>query len=150
MTDDELTELAKELFRTFARFEYALKNAGFHTGDGEAKPHWRNFALSIDGSLDEQGDPDLAAAIGYVLEQPPHKQIVRNGALDWELAPPQTDSRADLVLIYVRRVRNNLFHGGKFNGHWFDPDRSENLMKSSLVILNAALVASTPVRLAYG
>lgn len=150
MTDDELTELAKELFRIFARFEYALKEAGFHTGEGDASPHWRNFALSIDESLEEQATLELAAAIGYILEQPPHKQVVRNGILDWELAPPQTDSRANLVLLYVRRVRNNLFHGGKFNGHWFDPDRSEILMKSSLVILNAALALSAPVRHAYG
>jgi hypothetical protein len=105
MTDDELTELAKELFKIFARFEYALKEAGFHTGEGDASPHWRNFALSVDESLEEQAIPELAS---------------------------------------------NLFHGGKFNGHWFDPDRSENLMKSSLVILNAALAASDPVRQAYG
>lgn len=150
MTDEELTELAKELFRTFARFEFALKEAGFHTGEGDASPHWRNFALSIDAVLEEQATPELAAAIEYILEEPPHKQVVRNGALTWELAPPQTDSRADLVLLYVRRVRNNLFHGGKFNGHWFDPDRSESLMTSSLVILNAALAASQPVGQAFG
>jgi len=40
MTDDELTELAKELFRIFARFEYALKEAGFLTGEGDVSPHW--------------------------------------------------------------------------------------------------------------
>jgi len=150
MTDHELTEFAKELFRIFARFEYALKEAGFHTGEGDASPHWRNFALSIDELLDEQATPELTAAIGYILDQPPRKQVVRNGELAWELAPPQTDSRADLLLLYVRRVRNNLFHGGKFNGHWFEPDRSETLMKSALVILNAALAASDPVRQAYG
>jgi len=150
MTDVELTELAKELFRIFARFEYALKEVGFHTGEGDASPHWRNFALSIDEILEEQATSELTAAIGYILDQPPRKQVVRNGELTWELAPPQTDSRADLLLLYVRRVRNNLFHGGKFNGHWFEPDRSETLMKSSLVVLNAALAASDPVRRAYG
>jgi hypothetical protein len=150
MTDDELTDLAKELFRTFARFEYALKEVGFHMGEGDATPDWRRFALSIEQELEQPQHNELAAAIEFLLAEPPNKQMVRNGALSWEAAPPQTNSRADLVLIYVRRVRNNLFHGGKFNVHWFDRDRSGRLIENSLIILRAALAASPAVRAAYG
>jgi hypothetical protein len=30
-----------------------------------------------------------------------------------------TTTVSDLILNSVHRVRNNLFHGGKFNGRWF-------------------------------
>jgi len=46
--------------------------------------------------------------------------------------PPETDLRSDLVLQYVRRVRNNFFHDGKFSGRWFEPERSTLLLKHSL------------------
>jgi hypothetical protein len=36
----QLDQLAIETFRTFARFEYSLKAAGFHNANGDAKPDW--------------------------------------------------------------------------------------------------------------
>lgn len=62
------------------------------------------------------------------------------------MVAPNTDLRSDLVLLYVRRIRNNLFHGGKFNGHWFEPKRSEELLRHSLTILRGCLAASKEVR----
>jgi hypothetical protein len=150
MTDPELNELSQEVFRTFARCEYALKAAGFHCGDGDANVNWRNFAVSIEHAFANPHDPVFANAITYILAQPPKKQVVKNGQFQWEAAIPPTNSRADLVLLYVRRVRNNLFHGGKFNGHWFEPQRSGDLLRHSLVILKAAVQASALVNAAYG
>ena len=40
-----LTWLTK-LFEAFARFEYALKAAGFHDGEGAAEVNWREFVAS--------------------------------------------------------------------------------------------------------
>jgi len=57
--------------------------------------------------------------------------------------------QSDLVLQYVRRVRNNLFHGGKFNGRWFEPERSAELLIHCLTILNACLEVSPEVGEAY-
>lgn len=65
--------------------------------------------------------------------------MIKNGLIAWDDSRPQTDSRADELLIYVRRVRNNLFHGGKFNGHWFEPERSEPLLRYSIAILDACI-----------
>lgn len=76
-----LDQLATEMFRTFARFEYALKAVGFHNGDGAAEPNWRSFAQSIPDLLDDPGDPDLAAAVCYILDHPPKKQTIANGVL---------------------------------------------------------------------
>jgi hypothetical protein len=76
------------------------------------------------------------------------KQIARDGRLEWSDAPP--DGTPTVVLFqYIRRVRNNLFHGGKFNGRWFDPERSERLIGSSLVVLDACLDASPELREVY-
>lgn len=149
VSDEALHSLATELFRTFARFEYALKAAGFHQGEGEAKPDWRKFALSIEPQFQNPTTGELRAAIEYLLDKPPKKQVIRNNMLEWSTAFPSTDSQADLILLYVRRVRNNLFHGGKFNGHWFAPERSEALLRYSLVILKNCLDASPQVATAY-
>lgn len=144
-----LDELATEMFRTFARFEYALKAAGFHNGDGAAEPNWRSFAQSIPAVFDNPGDPDLEAAVGYILDHPPKKQIIADGLLTWSVSAPDTDLKSDRVLIYMRRVRNNLFHGGKFNGRWFEPERSEFLLRHSLVILRACIDASNDLGQAF-
>lgn len=149
MSEKVLNNLATDLFVTFSRFEYALKHTGFHKGDGDAQPNWRRFALSVDPKLMNSSSTELGVAIDYLLQHPPKKQVIRNGLLEWKEAKPNTNSKADLVLLYVRRVRNNLFHGGKFNGHWFVPERSEKLLRCSLVTLNACLKSSSDVRETY-
>lgn len=141
---------AAALFRQFARFEYALKAAGHHNGEGAAQPNWRSFAEAINADFAKVEGEDFAAALKYLREHPPKKQVVRNGVLDWEDIEPQTDLEADRILLYVRRVRNNLFHGGKFNGRWFEPQRSAELLQHSMAILDGCLRLSSAVREAYG
>lgn len=148
--ETRLTRLTAEFFRTFARMEYALKAAGYHRGEGDANPDWQRFAVTVEGAVANPDDRRLRAAIDYISQRPPRKQVIRNGQLAWEDAIPQTNSQADLLLLYVRRVRNNLFHGGKFNGHWFEPERSDALIRHSLVILRACRDASDEVTRAYG
>ena len=43
-SEAEFEQLSIELFRMFARFEYALKAAGFHNCDGKADANWKSFA----------------------------------------------------------------------------------------------------------
>lgn len=142
-------KLSIELFQKFARFEYALKAAGFHCREGDAEPDWRNFARSVGKTLEEPNSEDLQEAIQYILRKPPKKQVIRDGTIQWDEGDPGHMSKPELVLLYVRRVRNNLFHGGKFHGHWFPPDRDHNLLRHSLTIVEACLEASVPVREAY-
>jgi hypothetical protein len=145
----ELDALANTMFRVFARCEYALWAAGYHQGEGTAQPDWTGFATAVEPILANCEDAELQAAIAYFNARPPKKQVVRDDVLDWSEEPPQAVSEADRVLLYVRRVRNNLFHGGKFNGRWFEPQRSEELLRHSLVILDACVKGSPPVREAY-
>jgi len=144
-----LDGLAEKLFHVFSRTEYALKASGFNNGDGEAKANWRDFALAVEHVIANPSSPKLQEAIKFFLNAPPKKQVIVGGVIQWQVSEPPTDSPADKLLIYVRRVRNNLFHGGKFNGHWFEPERSEPLLRHSLTILTACVESVHSVREAY-
>jgi hypothetical protein len=146
---DPLDGSAHEVFVTFARCEYALKAAGFHKGDGVAEPNWQDFAASVLIIFDNPPYADLKEAVEYICHHPPKRQMIKDGNLVWEDAAANTNLQSDLVLTYVRRVRNNLFHGGKFNGRWFAPERCELLLRHCLTILHACLDASEEVREAY-
>ncbi len=147
--DDPLDQLSFEVFREFARCEYALKAAGFRSGGKNVSADWKAFAEALGTPFEQPRDPALAASIDYLLRHPPKKQVLRGDQLAWDDTPPQAASHADLVLAYVRRVRNNLFHGGKFNGHWFEPQRSSELLAHSLCILRHAVEGHARVRAAY-
>lgn len=144
-----LDDLAGELFHVFSRLEYSLKATGYNNGDGKAEANWRKFALDVEGLIANPTPKPLKDAIDFILNAPPKKQVIRNGLIKWETAEPTTNSLADKLLIYIRRVRNNLFHGGKFNGHWFDPERSEPLLRNSLVVLSCCMESAPDVREAY-
>ena len=150
--NEDLDSLACEFFRTFARFEYALKATGFYRHDRNyAEPDWTRFAESapVRGVLDDPVDAGLTEAIVYILNQPPGKQVIENGGLAWSDRPPDAASQSGRVLGLVCRVRNNLFHGGKGNQHWIDPERTEQLLRHSLTVLHGWLDASEDVAGAY-
>lgn len=145
----ELNKLASEMFHTFSRMEYALKASGFNNGNGEAKANWRDFALSVEPLIDTPSTEALKEAIKFIMNEPPKKQMIIDGNIQWQSIEPQTNSQADKLLIYIRRIRNNLFHGGKFNGHWFEPERSEPLLQHSLVVLHECIDYVEDVKNAY-
>ena len=143
----DLDRVGLELFWSFARVEGALKAAGFLKKlNGPAEADWDRFAQSITGAL--EADSRLATAIAYMRQHPPMKQMARNGQLRFERAAVNGNSTQELIAC-VKRVRNNLFHGGKFNGEWFDPARSEALIRHSLLILEGCLQASPQLRAVY-
>ncbi|WP_299429523.1 hypothetical protein [uncultured Meiothermus sp.] len=144
-----LDQLAGKLFQVYSRTEYALKAAGYNHGDGAAEANWRKFAHAVEGLIANPTTQELREAIDFFFNAPPKKQVIVGGIIQWEVSEPETNSRADRLLIYVRRVRNNLFHGGKFNGRWFDPERSEPLLRHSLTILSACVESIPVVREAY-
>jgi hypothetical protein len=147
--DESLHNLAFESFRVFARTEYALKASGFNQGEGPAEADWTGFAKAIEHFVTSPSGADTQRAIEFLLAEPPRKQFISHGRIEWREVVPGTDSRSDKLFQYIRRIRNNLFHGGKFNGHWFAPERSEQLMKAGLVVLRAAVEQLDGVREAY-
>lgn len=148
--DAVLDGLAFQFFKIFARFEYALKAAGFHRGnERKAEPDWDAFAKSLNGLFEQKHEDELGEAVAYMLGQPPKVQWVNAaGQLEWA-ERPEKGPTACRLLRYIRRVRNNLFHGGKFNGHWFAHERSERLIRHSLTILEVCLRESRDVKRAF-
>ena len=131
-----LDKLAFEFFKLFAQYEYALKAMQFaRSGSGEqAEADWDRFANEIGHCVLEETNEELLSAINYLFTYPPKKQVLNGGHLTWKEVP--NDERSPQILFsHIRRVRNNLYHGGKFNGRWFDPDRSEELISKSLMVL---------------
>ena len=141
-------QLAGEFLAVFARYEFALKAAGFaNGGDRKVEAAWDIYAKSIDGAFARLNCPELAAAVEYLIKQPPKKQVLIRGKVQWRDAPPDPKTlRAEQVLLMVRRVRNNLFHGGKFLP---GGDRDQVLVNHALVVLKACLPLNANVEAAY-
>jgi len=131
----DLESLAYNFFREFARYEYCLKATGLREESRAAKASWTKYAAEVADIIEVPRSDSLEQAIAYFTGHPPKRQIIKDGVLDWDEALPDHKSKAELVLLLVCRVRNNLFHGGKFNGRWFEPQRSEELMQHGLTIL---------------
>ncbi len=143
-------QLIFEFFLLFSKFEYALKIVGFHKGDGDARPNWIKFAESIKNDFDKESNDELLESVNYILTNPPKKQIIKDDVLIWLDNPPDSSSEIDLLLQYVCRVRNNLFHGGKYKDIYLkQEDRSEKLLMVCNSILRHCIQLSKAVSEAF-
>lgn len=134
----DLDATAFKLFKLFAQCEYALKAMGYlRAGRNDAaEADWDRFAGAHGGLLLVSQEPSVITARDFLFNAPPKRQVVVNGSVDW--APVDANDRSVHALFgHIRRVRNNLYHGGKFNGRWLQPERSLPLMESALVLLEA-------------
>lgn len=148
--------LALDFFKCFSTFEFSLKAGGFLKGpinnkdNYNAEPNWHTFSVDervITWFDDEwKKNPDFKKSVDYILSKPPHKQVVSDGKLKWITALP-SDKRACVQIfeVYIPRIRNNLFHGGKYVSgdhgvfNWDDFSRTKELLQHSLVILYSAI-----------
>jgi hypothetical protein len=131
-------------FLTFSRFEYALKRTPPFARIGRSKnaeADWDKFAKDCNDSFCPTSDCDLQLAYDFFCSNPPKKQILIGDKLGFEDAPPKLNGLSlQELLCMVRRVRNNLFHGGKFPMRYVeDPARNPALIKHALTILKACL-----------
>lgn len=146
-------ELISDFFLRFSRFEFALKVTGYATGsESRVDPDWTRFAKDIQEIFDWNRDPALVEACELYIYTPPQKQVLVNGELAWSTTLPGqwSEHSVAFLLELVRRVRNNLFHGGKYNGQFHEETaRNEALLAGGLRILQECLQASDEVRKAY-
>jgi hypothetical protein len=150
LAPDHIDHLAFEFFQEFARCEYCLKAVGLlESNHRDPTADWGAFAGEVRPVIEAPG-PFLTPAINYYLQNPPKRQALVAGALTWVDSVPDHKNQSELVLRLVCRVRNNLFHGGKFNGHWFEPQRSKELLAYGIQILQAVVAAHDKVREARG
>jgi hypothetical protein len=133
----ELDTIAFRLFKLFAQYEYALKVMGFvkATKTGAAEPDWDRFAKEVGRDLLNMDEPSIVKAREYLLSEPPKRQVFSNGKVIWADVDNK-DKSVNALFGHIRRVRNNLYHGGKFNHQWFAPERSLPLMKATIILLS--------------
>lgn len=135
--DEELDKLAFRLFKLFAQYEAALKKQKYFcvSKRGEIIIEWDKFANEKVGGDFRNKLEALAVEADYILENPPKKQIVNEkGEIEWQVVS-SGDKTVQVLFWHIRRTRNNLFHGAKFEIYWSDPERDKKLMESSLAIL---------------
>ena len=132
--------MAAEFIGVFMRAEYALKCARFcKEQGGAASADWDDFAEHISAKFDDLSDARFRESVAYLIACPPRKQTLTDGHLSWKNAPPPIDKPASFqALLMVRRVRNNLFHGGKFGEYrddFYGPNRDEKLVDAANTVL---------------
>ena len=142
-------ELLLKFFICFSRFEFALKTSGFALGNlRHVKPDWDGYTKSIKDIFDKNKSQILFEAVDYFRLIPPWKQILMpDGTIGWDSSAPNDDkSEIEKIIILIRRVRNNLFHGGKFSNEVFEnKERTELLLERSLIILEECLIITPHV-----
>ncbi len=135
---NRLPARGEELMRVVTRFEYALKEIGYGKmgAGGAVEAKWDEFAnkeLTSD-FLKHVRENNIAPTI---LSNPPSRQILNGSSLDWEATAPPSDIQS--LIGAVRRVRNNLVHGGKSGDK--DSDRNNLLVAEAIAVLMEALRA---------
>ena len=140
---NRLPARAEEFLRVFVRFEYALKE--IHYGkvgvSGSVDVKWDEFANQKLTSefFAHVRDNNIAPTI---LSKPPSRQVLNHSSLDWRATAPITDIQ--LLIGAVRRVRNNLAHGGKSGDK--DSDRNDLLIAEAIAVLTEALLRHSDLR----
>jgi len=128
-----LPPLSNKLFRIFARFEFSLKMAGFAYMRGDSvEIAWDRFANSVPIGRRFMAHVRDNNVCPTILAYPPKPDPIEQGRYGFAEHVALPDSVQD-VFGAVRRVRNNLFHGGKY----FDDDKTRNrlLVKEAIAVL---------------
>lgn len=138
---------AVELFKVMMRHEFAIKEIGYcrAAGNQYASVDWDRFANECLGAAFFDAITGAGKA-DTLIETPPKRQIAdRSGHLSWELTGPVSNIQE--LIGSLRRVRNNLFHGGKS----CDPDRDRNdaLVRNALAVIHDILLHDQDLRMMF-
>lgn len=141
-------DLIYEFVFVFSRFEHALSVTSYLSETkGGVSADWDKFAREMNEVFLGTLSPEVIKAVKYYEKAPPRKQVVDFDSLTWKDVVPQTNYKLEKLLLLIRRVRNNLFHGEKFavllEG---DSKRDTELLRHGLTILYACLHVSTDLR----
>ncbi|MGN2613013.1 hypothetical protein ACTFQ6_14720 [Aliivibrio fischeri] len=136
--ENTLDQLALKFFKLYAQYEFFLKENGYFVVHGsKILVDWDKFVNEQIGAdfLNEMGDASPSA--DFILEFPPKKQIVNeHNQVVWGDVP-NNERNVQILFGHISRIRNNLFHGAKFNGTWFSPERNFLLISNAIVVLES-------------
>ncbi|PNQ76006.1 hypothetical protein BA950_09300 [Erythrobacter sp. SAORIC-644] len=132
--------LVCEFFGLFARFEYAMKATKYCGTDrhGNAIPDWRKLKAEMGEPIAELQEHRIVDAIAYLLDEPPQVQKYVNSRPEFMELDLDGENSGAKAIEAAKRVRNNLFHGGKHTPH-SPPERDTRLIEASLAVIEACL-----------
>jgi len=140
--------LALKFFLVFSWFESQLSQQNYLDPKfNYPRVDWARYGNDYDEQFDETKTENIRQAVTYIRGEPPKVQRRRNEFFEWEVNN-HPDARTELgrLLLWVRDVRNNFFHGGKFP---FRPERDAELLKSCLIILQECIHVNQGVNKEY-
>lgn len=130
-----------------------VKRSSFlrRAASGQADADWERYAPSLQGQFAGVKDVEFLKAIEFLKRQPPKKQVVgASGDIEWSATNQGSQTDAQYVFVLVRRIRNNLFHGGKYPmAPVTDVARNRRLLESAIVVMMQCLRLSKTVREAF-
>jgi len=138
--NQELRSVVFDYFYWFSRFEFALKENGYLKKGPRsiAQADWVKF---IDLHRNDYYPGNQAKEL---LEDPPKTQTVNGRGVEWhDLVFDEGQSELSKVVLIIKTIRNNLFHGGKHGvDDWDNPDRVRFLLSRGIVVLNEFSILS--------
>ena len=156
MLSSDLGPEVRRFFMSFSRLEYALKRAGYvksRSSNGAAEVDWNGFTVwtsaAFDDAITDKEESDLAGAVQLMRTNPPRKLVLideeKEKQLYWKRTPPRGED-LDGLLVLVRRVRNNLFHGEKPKTSIGGNRRGLELIRASQQIIDACISLDPDVK----
>lgn len=138
---------ADRFFKVMMRLEFALKEIGYcrTANNQKAEVDWDRFVNErLGASFFDEVNAEGNASV--LIQSPPKRQTVDgHGYLAWD----QTGAVSNVqeLIGSLRRIRNNLFHGGKS----CDPDRDRNdaLVGNALCVVDSILQKDHDLRMMF-
>ena len=145
-------ELACEFLAVFSRMEYALKSTTYAVGNHKkVDPAWDAFANDINNEFLAIARDDVVEARDFLLVHPPRKQVLQGQKIAFvDQIIDLHQARTQQVLLMVRTIRNNLFHGGKYSPEGEqEAGRNHLLVRYGLCILLACSTLDANVKSSF-
>ena len=142
----ELEKLIYTFFKKFSRFEYALKQAGY------VRVAKGNFAAQVDWKAFESNkEYEVDSVEQELLENAPQREIYSKGVVSWEnLKFGKNSSDIKKLMLALKTVRNNLFHGDKYvHGGWADDAKSSYYLEKGIHCLDKLATFSSDIATNY-
>jgi hypothetical protein len=132
---NELKQKCFEFFYWFSRFEFALKENGYLKKGAydAAMPDWDKFRDRYAREF------QLTDEVNMLFNAPPKRQVFNNnGSYHWEKTDlNRENTNLGKVILIIKTIRNNLFHGGKSSqDDWDNPDRNIFLLDKGKIVLD--------------
>lgn len=132
---DDDSCLAFEFLKTYSFLEAGVKNLSPESCRALPRSlEVKNVELKnfVTNHASDFFNKNCEESVSFLLANPPKIQIISNNAIIFE-AKPLSGSQEAQIIDCIRRVRNNVFHGGKATKE--SDDRNRELLVHSTKIL---------------